>query len=45
MPDIVTTVLDLTGLVLLTLAAFLLASWAGFAVAGAAVLYTSWKLA
>lgn len=45
MPDFVTTVLDLTGLALLTLAAFLLAVWAGFAIAGAAVLYVSWKMA
>lgn len=45
MRDIVTTVLDLVGLGLVTLAAFLIVAWLGFAVAGGAVLYASWKLA
>lgn len=45
MRDFVTTAADLVGLGLLTLAAFLVAVWFGFAVAGASVLYASWKLA
>jgi hypothetical protein len=45
LPDIVTTLLDITGLACLVFAAFLLAMRAGFAVAGAAVLYVSWKMA
>ena len=40
-----TTVLDLLGFTLLTIAAFLISPVLGLAVAGSCVLYVSWKLA
>lgn len=40
-----TTVLDLAGFILITIAAFLLSTILGLAVAGACVLFVSWKLA